>query len=360
MDALAGDLSGLDFRRIDSQASYELVREIGRGSFAGVYLARRSGVGLERYVAIKVVDLKGMNKRQRAILMDEARITGALSHPNILHVYDCGTLGERWFFLVCELMDGYTLKDVIARHTQRVMERLKGSEEIPVSLMKHAVASILMHTAHGLQYMHDAQDILTGASIRVIHNDLKPSNIIIGMDGALKVADFGISYSLLRKVRLKGGTPAYMSPEWIGAMLDKDSRHTPGPALDIYSLGICLHETLTDRRLFRAPREGMAREEVMVAIHGQMRNLKKGFTRIVNPAADPHLSAIVDRCLAFEPTERYASVREIIDELDGLISRGVFHPEIFDRRFLAEYMVSLFMEGGLRRFWKASASAPSP
>lgn len=339
-------------KKIESTVSYELIRVIGQGSFAKVYLSRRIGFGLDRYVAVKITDVKNMDDRYREAIIEEVRISGHLSHPNILHVYDCGLIKDHYFFMVCELVDGYSLREVIAQHTRKVMNRLGNHGPIPISLMKHAAASILMHAAQGLDYIHNARNVLTGDSIALVHNDLKPGNILFTMNGSLKVSDFGISYSPMRSVRMKGGTPGYMAPEQIQTLLNPKQSSKPRPTSDIYSLGVCLHETLTDRRLFQAPRQGMKREDLLKSIYEQMKHVTPGLTKKINPAAEPHLCSIVDRCLQFEPVNRYQSVREIIQEVDSLIRKGVFLPEIFDKRFLAEYLHSLFDGKGLERFWE--------
>lgn len=196
----------------------------------------------------------------------------------------------------------------------------------------------------GLNYIHYAKDLVTGDDLHVIHNDLKPGNILISFDGVLKVSDFGISYSPLRAVRLKGGSPAYMAPEWIKSLIEEEKDASPALTSDIFSLGVCLHETLTDRRLFRAPRPDMTRKEMLISIYEQMRVYNKGRIRSINPAADPHLCRIAEKCLSFEASKRYQNAKQITDELDELISEGVFHPQILDRRFLAEYMQSLYTE----------------
>ena len=339
----------LPFKDIESQVGYRLIREIGKGAFAKVYLGIRSGFGLERYVAIKVVDMSMMSERHRTVIMDEAKITGKLNHPNIIHIYDCGIVDSHYFFNVIELVNGYSLREVIRQHTSLVMDRLKGQDSIPMSLLKHAIASVLMHTTLGLNYMHHAQDLLTGEPLNVIHNDLKPGNILIGFDGRLKVSDFGISHSPLRSVQLKGGSPAYMAPEWIRSLLDGDKDVKPVTTCDIFSLGVCLHETLTDRRLFKA-QPNMTRNEMLEEIYKQMITFKPGRTKQINPAADPHLCRIADRCLQFDVEKRYQDTQHIIDELDELISDGVYHPEILDRRFLAEYMENLYSETDQHRF----------
>lgn len=331
----------LPLSRIESTVDYRLIKEIGKGAFARVYLAVRQGYGLDRYVAIKVIDMSTMNERQRTVVMDEAKITGKLSHPNIISIADCGMIDGHYFFNVIELVNGYSLRDVIRQHTDAVMDRLKGVDEMPMSLLRHAIASILMHTAQGLDYIHNARDLLTGEDLHVIHNDLKPGNILIGFDGRLKVSDFGISYSPMRSVRLKGGSPAYMAPEWIRTLLRGKKGVKPRVTGDIFSLGVCLHETLTDRRLFRA-RAGASRDEMLEEIYEKMMRYKHGTTRRVNPAADPHLCRIADRCLNPDPSKRYQDCMAIINELDELISEGAFHPEILDHRFLAEYMDSLY------------------
>jgi serine/threonine protein kinase len=334
-------LKDLPFPEIEHHVKYRLIREIGRGAFAKVYLGIREDGGLERYVAIKVVDMSSMSERHRTVIMDEAKITGRLNHPNIIHIYDCGTVDGQYFFNIIELVNGFSLRDVIRQHTSLVMDRLKGYDDIPMSLLKHAIASVLMHTTLGLHYMHTAEDLISGDPLNVIHNDLKPGNILIGFDGSLKVSDFGISHSPMRSVRLKGGSPAYMAPEWIQALLGNEKNVQPKVTSDIFSLGVCLHETLTDRRLFKA-QPNMSRNEMLEEIHKQMSTFKTGQTRRINPAADPNLCRIADRCLHFDPKKRYQSAQSILDELDELISEGTFHPEILDRRFLAEYMENLY------------------
>lgn len=337
---------------IDSKVKYELVKQIGKGSFANVFLAIRRGFGMDRYVAVKLINMKNLSKKHQTVIIDEAKVTGKLSHPNILHVYDCGMTDDNHFFIVTELVNGYSLKEVIKEHTNKVMKRLKGHDDIPLSLMRHAAASILIHTAHGLKYINQAQDLLTGEPMNVIHSDLKPGNILIGFNGTLKVSDFGISYSPIRSVKLKGGSPAYMAPEWIQSILNGKNSEKPRVTFDIYSLGVCLHETLTDRRLFRAPRPNMSREAMLKAIHQQMKEFKSGYTLSVNPAADKFLCRIVDRCLKYKAKDRYQTMDDIIHEIDDLISDGIYHPEILDRRFLSEYMGSVYPGTDVERFQK--------
>lgn len=339
----------IPFDKIESKVGYRIVKQIGKGAFAKVFLALREGYGLDRYVAIKVVDMSMMDERHRTVILDEAKITGKLSHPNIIHIYDCGMVDSQFFFNVIELVNGYSLREIIQKHTSMVMDRLKGYERIPVSLLKHATASILMQICLGLSYIHNSRDLVTGESLNVIHNDLKPGNILIGFDGSLKISDFGISYSPLRSVKLKGGSPAYMAPEWIRSLLDGEKKVRPKETSDIYSLGVCLHETLTDRRLFKA-KGNLNRNQMLEQIYEQMKNYKPGTTRRINPAADPELCRIADRCLRFEPSKRYQESQTIIDELDEMILEGHFHPQIMDRRFLAEYMDSLYLEDEHFRF----------
>lgn len=334
-------MKDLPFPTIEHQVNYRLIREIGRGAFAQVYLGLREGGGIDRYVAIKVIDMTSMSERHRTVIMDEAKITGRLNHPNLIHIYDCGTVSGQYFFSVIELVNGFSLRDVIRQHTSLVMDRLKGYDSIPMSLLKHAIGSIFIHTTLGLNYMHNAEDLVSGEPLSMIHNDLKPGNILIGFDGSLKVSDFGISYSPLRSVRLKGGSPAYMAPEWIQILLSGEKNVTPQVTCDIFSLGVCLHETLTDRRLFRV-KPKMPRDEMLKEIYRQMKAYRRGQTRRINPAADPNLCRIADRCLHFDPACRYQNTQEILDDLDELISDGAFHPEILDRRFLAEYMENLY------------------
>jgi eukaryotic-like serine/threonine-protein kinase len=336
-------------RIIQNNVEYELIQVIGKGAFADVHLAIRRGFGLDRYVAIKIIDMSMMGEKHRTVIMDEAKLVGKLSHPNILHIYDCGMLGDQYFFIVLELVNGFSLKDLIQEHTNKVMTILKDHNPIPLSLMKNAAASILINTTLGLNYIHKAEDLLTGKKMQVIHNDLKPGNILIGFDGSLKVSDFGISYSPLRSVKLKGGSPAYMAPEWIQSLLKK-KKDRPKVTVDIFGLGVTLYETLTDHRLFKAPRPGMERNEMLTAIYEQIKEVRPGQTLKKNPAADKNLCAIADRCLEFNPANRYQNCVEIIEEFDKAVENGLYQPGCLDRRFLSEYMASLYSEDQIHRY----------
>lgn len=199
---------------------YRLGAALGRGGVADVYRAR--DVVLERDVAVKVLR-DHVEEREHSRFVAEARTLGRLSHEGIVTVLDVGVSDDGRPYLVMELVEGTTLAAAL-RDGPLPAER---------------VADVGVRLAGALAYAH-AQG--------VVHRDVKPGNVLLGADGATKLADFGIA-------RLVGdtvghtrtgttvGTPAYVSPE-------QARGERVGPASDVYSLGLVLLEALTGERAF--------------------------------------------------------------------------------------------------------------
>ena len=255
---------------------YEVERHIGRGGMGDVYLVRDTIIN--RRAALKTIrpdtNLSAnelIEMRQR--FYREAQTAGALTHPNIVTIYDVGEdLGMS--YLVMEFVEGETLAQWMKR------------QRFSVAQIKH----VIYHGGMGLDYAHASG---------VVHRDVKPDNIIVSTAGLVKVMDFGIARvmeSSLTKTGSVIGTPAYMSPEQVnGQKLDARS--------DIFSLGVILYELLTGQKPFT----GHTISSLMFAI------VKSDPTEPSILDAKVHASwdGILRKALAKNRDERYASAKEL-------------------------------------------------
>ncbi len=281
-------------------AQYEISSRIGAGGMGEVYRARDTN--LDRDVAIKVLprDLAD-NPNRLARLEREAKAIAALSHPNILAVYDFGT-NEGTAYLVTELLDGETLRDRLA---QGAMAPRKAAE-------------IGRQIARGLAAAHDRG---------IVHRDLKPENLFLSPDGHVKILDFGlataagadgepspeatIDLGTRTKLTAPGavlGTVDYMSPEQVRGE-PTDSRS------DLFSCGSVLYEMVTGARPFH--RETGA--ETMTAI---LREEPAEPATLVD-GVPPALAAIIRRCLEKRAGERYHSAHDLAFSLEALSGSAV-------------------------------------
>lgn len=231
MDTPSDEMIGSHFGR------YRITDVIGEGGMARVYRAVLEGpLGFSKSVAIKRirVEKEDGNERLMRALVNEARLGGKLSHPNVVDVLEFDE-SEGSFYIVMEYVDGLTLGEVLARCRRRGVT-------IPIKF----TVQILADVARGLSYAHGLSDD-EGSSVGLIHRDLKPGNILVSRSGQAMVADFGLAKSdsnLFQSstVEVKG-TPAYMSPEQVTC---KDLT----PAADLFSLGSILYEMLRSEPLF--------------------------------------------------------------------------------------------------------------
>lgn len=272
--------------------NYEIQTLIGAGGMGEVYRAR--DLRLRRAVAIKVLPAVVANDRERLRRFEqEATAAAALSHPNILAVYQLGTYAGTPY-LVSELLDGETLRELI----QRGSIGLRRSIDYAVQI------------ANGLAAAHEKG---------VVHRDLKPDNLFITKDGQLKILDFGLAKLMQlqppsdqsvptmssgeTEPGMVMGTVGYMSPEQVRA-------HAADHRSDIFSFGVILYELMTGRRAFQKPTPA----ETMTAI---LNDDPPEISQIAT-SVPPSLQRVVHRCLEKMPERRFQSTADLRFALEAL------------------------------------------
>src|SRR5829696_259696 len=259
---------------------YELIAPIGSGGMASVWRARDLRLG--RQVAVKLLRPEYAEDDEFVRRFEvEARHAASLAHPNVASVYDTDVEGDQRF-IVMELVDGPTVGDVIAE---------RGRIEPLVAVGIAAAAARALAAAHrrGL-----------------IHRDVKPANLLLGRDGRVRLADFGIARALTAsRVTMPGtvlGSIPYLSPEQA-----RGDDATAGG--DIFSLGVVLFEMLTGRLPWEA--------DTPAAMATMRLNVPAPLPSAVASRLPPGLDAIVSRALEVDPEKRYPSARVFADALEG-------------------------------------------
>ena len=214
---------------------FRLEKLLGTGAFGEVWLAMDEGEhGFRKRVALKILAQNQSDRRVEALLR-EARICGALNHPNVVDVSGVMKV-ERCSFIIMEYVDGETLSAM-----------WRDLEYLGLRFPRAIIVDVGIAVAEALYHGWKAQDA-EGRPLQIVHRDLKPANIMVSDRGIVKVADFGIAkvapdHNVTRQGKLKG-TPSYMAPElWSGT---RDFR----PAIDLWSLGVIMWEMCTGRRFF--------------------------------------------------------------------------------------------------------------
>jgi serine/threonine protein kinase len=287
---------------------YELVAPLGEGGMASVYRGLTHGAaGFSCKVAIKrVLPNLAEDAAFVAMFVEEARVASELSHPNIVQVHDFDRDAEGRYFIVMEWIDGIDLFSWI--------ESFRGA---PTPW--HEVAAIGVEILRGLGAAHERIDG-AGNPSPVIHRDVSPQNVLLSVQGMVKLADFGLARAADRNTMTAPGTIkgklGYMAPELI-------KRAPASPRSDLYSVGIVLWEALTGKRLYG----GDAMEQVKKILANQVPQL-----RDVRPDVPLPLAEVVHAALSFDPADRFERADEMQRALASLTKN---HTEPTDDRALA-------------------------
>jgi serine/threonine protein kinase len=264
-----------DDRELRRVGRYELVERIGKGGMGVVYRGRDTVIGRQVAVKMLVSDID-VSEETRERFFREARSAGQLAHRNIITIYDFGEEGGR-AYIVMELLNGESLTSVLARP-----ERLPLEQQV----------EIMARICEGLAFAH---------ARGIVHRDVKPANLFLTTDGAIKVLDFGVARIASSKLTRSGlivGTPDYMSPEQVmGKVVDQRS--------DVFSAGAVFYQLLSGRKPFGA-------KSLPLILNKVMSENPPALTEAEGPA---ELSAIVMKALEKDPANRYQRMVDMLASL---------------------------------------------
>ncbi|MBN2383056.1 tetratricopeptide repeat protein [bacterium] len=257
---------------------YRIEKLIGKGGMAAIYLAEN--MATREQVALKVL-LPHIASDQEYVMrfVHEVRANKKLQHPNIVQILDCDEVKGN-YFMAMEYIHGYTLQDL-----------LKKVPILPVSAVLYLIREIL----EGLKFSHTR---------KIVHRDMKPSNILMSYHGQVKISDFGISKTIdFTRLTQTGnilGTPAYMSPEQgRGKAIDTRS--------DIFSVGIIMFECLSGENPFFA-------DNPTTAILNILQKDPPALSEI-NPTVSPALERIIELMIKKNVEDRYQTIESVLKDL---------------------------------------------
>jgi serine/threonine protein kinase/Tfp pilus assembly protein PilF len=329
-------------------SGFTILRQLGRGAFARVYLATEESAG-DRPVALKLTFEGG----------SEACILGRLTHPNVVHVNSSGEDEETGLTRLCmPFLGAATLHDLLRRAYPEANAAPPARAAVILETVAHAVrpndprpyiepglatppevlrtgsyadgvAELGRQIASALAFVHNAG---------VHHRDLKPSNVLLAPGGRPVLLDFNLSNDARFAGGRLGGTLPYMAPEQVQAALDGDlvPEELDGRA-DLFSLGVILYELLAGRLPFSPmpPHDAAMTEGGPVLLAAQQAGYT-GLTKL-HPGISPRLAGIVERCLSLQPGKRPGDAAELADELNDYLIRKILAPR---RRRRWAYAVS--------------------
>ncbi len=291
-----------------------MLRELGRGAMAVVWLARTTGPGgFERLCALKKIHTHlAAQPEFTDLFLNEARIAARIHHPNVIQVHGIDTF-EGQYVLRMDYVDGATLFHALQCTWNQ-------GQPFPLDV----AALVFAGVADGLHAAHELTDA-SGTPLGVIHRDLGPHNVMLGRDGIPRVMDFGIAKALDRvSVTQPGtfrGTVAFMSPEHVrGEPLDRRA--------DIFSLGVLLWETTVGQRLFRHTTAPGTMSRILALDVPRPRTLRADYP--------PELEEVVMAALERDRSQRPDTARELAEDLRRVaIALGVVPSHGPIERFMA-------------------------
>jgi tRNA A-37 threonylcarbamoyl transferase component Bud32 len=294
---------------------YLLTRKIAQGGMAELYLAdylREDG--FRKTVAVKkVLPHLADNRDFIDMFIREARLAALLQHPNVVQIADFGKI-QNAYFIAMEYVNGKNLAEI--------MGFLK--KGLPVDM----AVFLILKISNGLQYSHSRKDDKTGMPLNIVHRDISPQNILISLNGEVKLSDFGISKATsepsLTQAGVIKGKLSYLSPEQAMGLAVNHQ-------IDIYALGLVFYEILSGKRLYRFANDIEAIRTIP----------KMTIPPIITKRPDipQGLNDIVMKCLEKSTTQRYQTAQEMQDELVKLKNHlGI----TYDASDLALFMRSNF------------------
>lgn len=273
---------------------YELLFRIASGGMAEVFAARvRGEAGFQKLVAIKrMLPSIADDDEFVTMFLDEARVAANIDSPHVVSTSDLGRAEDGSLYIVMELVVGTTLARIFKWHSKN-----RTASPPPMAV------ELLVQAARGLHDAHEARTPI-GAPLEIVHRDISPQNILVGVDGRVRITDFGVARAVLRMTKTVGkqikGKFAYCSPEQL----------RPGPIdrrADVFSLGVVAWELLAGQRLFvgEHPMETMER----------VKNMPVPLVHQVGTGIPPRMSDVIAKALMRDPERRFATAQELGDAL---------------------------------------------
>ncbi|MEM9189663.1 MAG: serine/threonine-protein kinase [Myxococcota bacterium] len=276
-----------------SGQSYLHLFDLSQGGMGLVELTVRKEGKFERLYAVK--RLKPASRDDpvaREMFVEEGRLAGLIQHPNVVPVLDVGE-DAQGPYLAMEYIDGVSVRELVVSANR---------EAVPMSVQM--CCRIAAQAARGLAAAHQLRDN-DGSPLELVHRDVSPHNILVGFDGIVRVADFGIARALGRDHRTSTGVLkgklGYMAPE---ILRFRDAT----PASDLFSFGIVLYEMLTLERLYGGKDDGERARRILEEPPPDVGD--------VRPEVPPRVQALLLRLLAKDPSHRPATAAEVAQELE--------------------------------------------
>lgn len=272
---------------------YELLRKIGQGGMAEVFLARQTDAPPDApHVVIKRLHQELERDRDAVdLFLTEADVTLMLAHPNVIRVYDSGEASGR-YYMAMEYVHGKDLEQITARFHQKSL-----------TMEPDCAVHIVLQILAGLDYVHSAKTP-SGRELGIVHRDVTPSNVYVSSSGNVKLGDFGVA----KLVGVEGWTMAgsikgklgYLSPEQIAGQ-------PPSQSIDLWSAAVIFFEMLSGERLFVGENE----LDVMLRIKAA----KAPKLRKINKNAPKQLEKILLRALHKKERKRFVKAADFANEL---------------------------------------------
>jgi len=315
-----------------SFGKYRLIAELGHGGMADVFLAVMAGPVGSGFSKLTVIKRLRQNLAEEPefveMLVDEARISARLNHPNVVQTNEVGSVGNV-YFLAMEYLDGQPFHRIQHRAVQFAQKaaaaaaaNAAGSATTSVTEPPPASAAtdpfpkecqyiVLLDTLAGLHHAHELADY-DGTSLQIVHRDVTPHNVFVTYEGQVKVVDFGIAKAAGRASETRQGVVKgkvrYMAPEQaIGQPVDRRA--------DVFSVGVMLWEAVTGRRLWK----DMDDLNIVQALVGG--NVTSS-PRTIDPNVPENLDRICQKALAHNRDDRYASAEEFRLDLEQYLAES--------------------------------------
>ncbi|HRI68187.1 MAG TPA: protein kinase, partial [Polyangium sp.] len=300
----------------DQLAEFEILRRLGAGGMAEVFLAKKRGAeGTYKLLVVKrVLPAHGSSRRFRTMFVEEAHLATRLNHPNIVQVYEFSDHGDDGLLLSMEYVEGFDLGKIMSN-----------AKRLGARIPPFVAAYIISEAAKGLHYAHERKDE-GGVPLAIVHRDVSPQNILLSYEGAVKIADFGIATANLfrQEQGVLKGKFGYMSPEQAhGQQVDRRS--------DIYGLGVVFYEMLTLRSPYDKSNDDILLEAVRTGTFE-----KPSF---YVPDVPAELEAMVLKAMSRSRDERFQTARD----LSAAIMRTLLaKQELVDSASIEAMLLELF------------------